>query len=57
LSVSFSGTGTHLFCCFDEHFEDYRYYLLDLAGADFRVADVRKSRGGYRVIYVLSEGA
>ncbi|MCD6382803.1 MAG: hypothetical protein J7L74_04185 [Candidatus Hydrothermae bacterium] len=43
LSVNFSGTGTHLYRCSDKHFEGYRYHFLDLAGADFKIVDMKNT--------------
>ena len=52
LVVEFDGTA-NFFCCFDEHFEDYRIMLKD-HGEEFKIEEVKEKGGKFMVRYKKS---
>ncbi len=56
LIVKFEGTGADFYCCYDENFIDYLYYLKDNTGENFRISDVKEANVGVFIVkYELDE--
>ena len=52
LVVKFEGTGASFYCCYDENFIDYLYYLKDHTGESMKIKDVRQpTPNSFIVIY------
>jgi len=52
LVVEFTGTKASFACCFDENFIDYKYYLKDIAGKDFKIVNIlRKAEDKFWMVY------
>lgn len=62
LKIRFSGIKATFACCFavrrqrlcrrrDENFEDYRYYLKDITGIDYKLKQVKKINDKFIVTY------
>ncbi len=50
LVVKFEGTGANFYCCYDENFVDFLYYLKDHSGRAYRIQDVKETRPGVFVV-------
>ncbi len=56
LVVRFEGTGASFYCCYDENFIDYLYYLKDHAGKSFKIQEVKETKPGvFLVVYKPGE--
>ncbi len=56
LIVRFEGTGANFFCCYDENFVDFLYYLKDHGGKSFKIHDVREKKPGvFLVVYTPTD--
>ncbi len=50
LIVKFEGTGANFYCCYDENFIDYLYYLKDYSGKNFRISCVEEVNPGIFIV-------
>jgi hypothetical protein len=46
LLVEFTGTAAACSCCFDEHAQDFIYYLKDFTGMDFEITEMKRPTFG-----------
>jgi hypothetical protein len=46
LLVEFSGTAASCSCCFDEHAQDFIYYLEDFTGMNFEITEMKRPTPG-----------
>ncbi|MDI6851612.1 MAG: hypothetical protein QMD82_06745 [bacterium] len=46
LFVEFSGTAASCSCCFDEHIQDFIYYLRDFTGMNFEITEMKRPNFG-----------
>ncbi|MEO0091640.1 MAG: hypothetical protein ABIK61_02890 [candidate division WOR-3 bacterium] len=50
LKVKFSGTKANFACCFDENFQDFKYYLNDIANCSFIITNIVKTKNNNFVV-------
>lgn len=54
LKVKFTGTTASYSCCFDEHFNDFRFLLNDESNIEIRIEDIkRRNLYDFLVIYKI----
>lgn len=42
IEIEFTGTAADFSCCFDEHFIDYKYLLMDIFKLEFKIEEIER---------------
>ncbi len=50
IKIKFSGTKAGYACCFDENFQDFRYYLRDIAKVEATIEKIKRTKNNNFII-------
>lgn len=50
IKIKFSGTKAGFACCFDENFQDFRYYLKDIAKVEATIEKIKRTKNNNFII-------